>query len=78
MDNEERFKQDIIPGDLLNRTINWIQENFKPEDVFTQNALDLWAKNNVEDILVTRKENIEIALKAMCSPENQPHQFIDD
>jgi len=35
-------------------------------------------KEEVRDILDIRKTQIEEMLKAICSPENQPHQWIND
>lgn len=47
----EKFKNAMeeipgIPITPLGRAINWIYENLNPEDVFSQQQLEEWAKEN--------------------------------
>ena len=78
MDNEERFKEYLLEGDILNRSINWIAKNMLPENIFSGDQLDDWAKKHSWDTLKMRKNGIEGMLKLMCDPENQPHQYMGD
>lgn len=47
---DERFAQEVIGNyyDFLDKAINWIRFNLKPETVFTEEQLSEWAKNNYE------------------------------
>jgi hypothetical protein len=54
--NIQKFTRDVVepaiePPDLLESAVGWIAENLDPEDVFSDAALRLWAKDNglVED-----------------------------
>ena len=78
MDNEERFKEYLLEGDFLNKSINWIAQKMSPEQVFNADQLDNWAKKNGWNILIDRNKEIDGMLKLMCDPENQPHQFMGD
>jgi len=40
------FLRDVIPSDLLDQAIEYIQKNLNPEDVFTDNQLQDWAESN--------------------------------
>ena len=40
------FIADVIGDALLEKTIEWIAHNLAPEDVFTQDQLEDWAKRN--------------------------------
>lgn len=45
------FIADVIPNTLLEISIEWIQANLTPEDVFTAEQLREWAKaNDMQDI----------------------------
>ncbi len=33
-------------GDIVEDAVNWVANNREPDDVFCQNALDDWARNN--------------------------------
>lgn len=41
------FAKDVVePDNLLDRAIEWISQNMNPEDVFSWNALEIWARDN--------------------------------
>ena len=40
------FVDSVIPGNLLEEAISWIQANMSPEDVFTDAQLTDWAESN--------------------------------
>ena len=48
---EEAILHTIACEILLNRSIEWIAKNLRPEDVFRHDLLEVWARNNgyVED-----------------------------
>lgn len=35
-----------LPGDLLETTIEWINESMEPNEVFDNNKLESWAEDN--------------------------------
>jgi hypothetical protein len=41
-----QFKDDMIRDTLLEESIEWIQSNLEPEDVFNALALEVWAEDN--------------------------------
>jgi hypothetical protein len=43
---KERFIKEAIPSDLLNDIVDWIADNLVPEDVFSEELLEDWAKDN--------------------------------
>jgi hypothetical protein len=53
--NDERMFKDMvtsdIPDSILHSAINWIKDNLNPDDVFEDDKLEEWAKENgfVED-----------------------------
>ena len=53
---DEAFIKDIIDRYLLEKAIEWIQQNMNPEDVFTKQELIDWAKknNDPEDVFDER------------------------
>jgi len=40
------FLEDVVGTLLLENAIDWISRNMEPEDVFSTQDLDRWAKNN--------------------------------
>ncbi len=42
----EDFIENVIPGDLLGSAVDWIQEHLTPEQVFDEEALTQWAREN--------------------------------
>jgi hypothetical protein len=42
----EAFAKTFIVGYPLDEALIWIRENLKPEDVFTVDQLEKWAKDN--------------------------------
>ena len=40
------FMNEIMASDLLERSIEWIQKNLAPEDVFEEHDLTIWARDN--------------------------------
>ena len=48
---DEKFLADVIGSELLEKSIEWIQNNLAPEDVFSEDALSDWANDHgfVED-----------------------------
>jgi DNA primase large subunit len=40
------FMNEIMATDLLERSIEWIQKNLSPEDVFKESDLEMWASTN--------------------------------
>lgn len=42
----EDFLLTIIEADVLDKTIEWINDNLAPEDVFSDMPLDEWAAEN--------------------------------
>jgi hypothetical protein len=42
----EEFIENVIPSDLLDSAIDWIQEHMTPEQVFSEDALTDWAHEN--------------------------------
>jgi len=43
---EEAFLSTLLPNSLLDEAIDWIASNLNPEDVFSDNSLEVWAENN--------------------------------
>ncbi len=43
---DREFMNEIMASDLLERSIEWIQKNLSPEDVFINHDLRIWAKDN--------------------------------
>ena len=48
---EQEFVAAVVYGPLLQISLDWIQANLNPEDVFTERQLRAWAESNgyVED-----------------------------
>lgn len=44
--DKAKFKDNIIPDDLLSDAIIWIQSNLEPSDVFKESQLEDWALAN--------------------------------
>lgn len=44
--NNKKFAEAVLPSCLLDESIQWIQNNLLPEDVFTDEQLFDWAINN--------------------------------
>jgi hypothetical protein len=42
----EMFAENLLVDDPLDKAIEWIHHNLKPEDVFTQTQLSQWAEEN--------------------------------
>ena len=42
---DKKFIESVISTSLLEDSINWIQSNMCPEDVFTEQQLEDWAKS---------------------------------
>ena len=40
------FLNDVIGASLLDASIDWISDNLKPEEVFTDADLAVWATDN--------------------------------
>lgn len=40
------FMTEILPGDLLAQTVQYIQDNLEIEEVFTFNQIENWARRN--------------------------------
>jgi hypothetical protein len=47
---DEEFISEVIPSDLLESVIAWIQENMNPRDVFEEETIFDWCKENVTDV----------------------------
>ena len=43
---DSHFITDVISGTLLEESIDWIQANLSPEDVFSPTTLGAWAEDN--------------------------------
>jgi len=43
--NERSFKEAVV-GEMLDASIDWIQGNLNPEDVFKESQLEDWAERN--------------------------------
>ena len=62
---EKDFKDYVISGNLLGESIQWIGRNLSPDDVFSDNELEDWARSNydleealeVSDIIRLAKDN---------------------
>ena len=44
VEQDDDFRQQLIPAGLLAATMDWICDNMKPEDVFDKDTLVSWAK----------------------------------
>lgn len=42
----QNFIDAIIPSDILEVAVQWIGENYDPEDVFSNSQLETWAEEN--------------------------------
>ena len=45
---EEEFSRDVFGLGMLEEALKWIRSNMDPEDVFTEDRLSLWARDNYE------------------------------
>ena len=43
---DEKFKQDVIPDDVLQTAVDWIAENMKPNEVFEEDVVREWVADN--------------------------------
>ncbi len=43
---DDNFLASVISSTLLEDSIDWIQDNMTPEDVFSELQLGIWAKEN--------------------------------
>jgi len=43
--DNHNFRESLIPYNLLDDAIDWVQKNLSPEDVFTEEQLKSWAKD---------------------------------
>jgi len=43
---DQDFIADVLPKDLLELAIDWIVHNMEPEDVFGEDRLFEWCKDN--------------------------------
>ena len=43
---DKNFRDTLIPSNILEDAIQWIQDNMEPEDVFTKDQLNDWATEN--------------------------------
>jgi hypothetical protein len=44
--DERLFIEDVISNDLLENTIAWISNNLEPDNVFSKEELEEWARSN--------------------------------
>lgn len=44
---EQKFVESVLSS-ILEDTVDWIQSNLEPDDVFEENTLKDWAKDNTE------------------------------
>ena len=42
----KQFLSSVINENLLDEAINWIKSNMNPDDVFDEDQLEEWAKDN--------------------------------
>ena len=40
------FAEAVVEGAAIDRAVEWIGKNLKPEDVFSERALEIWATQN--------------------------------
>ncbi len=43
------FMTALLPQYALDEAINWIAKNLNPEDVFSEQDLKMWARDNYEE-----------------------------
>lgn len=43
---DELFISELIPDNLLELAMEWLQNNMEPQDVFTTTQLETWARAN--------------------------------
>lgn len=43
---EDGFLNDVVGPEILDKAIDWIKNNLGPEDVFSEEELSRWAKDN--------------------------------
>jgi hypothetical protein len=46
---DQSFIAEVVPKDLLEQSLDWIRSNMEPEDVFGEDRLIEWAKDNYEE-----------------------------
>lgn len=43
---EKDFIESVVCSSLLEESVDWIQSNLEPEEVFDKEELEEWAENN--------------------------------
>lgn len=67
---EKDFRDYVISRDLLEESIEWIGRNLSPGDVFSDNELEGWAKDNFDpDELLDKSDIIRLASDKCDNPE---------
>lgn len=70
MSKERDFQSYVLGNDLLGSSIDWIQRNLDPEEVFKQSDLETWASRNLdpEDVF-DKSDLIKLAAENCSNPE---------
>lgn len=61
------FTSDMLPEYPLDHAIEWIQEHMDPEEVFSDDTLEDWAKNYGGDHLAPDEVFTDAALEAWAT-----------
>lgn len=68
-DDNKRFREAIV-GDLLDQSIDWIQSNMSPEDVFDSDSLIAFVRDNIDIDDVYPDATILEYINETCDPDD--------
>lgn len=71
---EKDFKSYVIGRDLLGESIEWISRNLSPGDVFSDDELEDWARDNFDPDKLLHKSDIILLAKDNC---DNPEEIFD-
>lgn len=66
---ESDFVDHIANANALSESIEWIQDNLEPDDVFTDKQLESWAENNSD--LANRIVELENTISSLQADMNR-------